>query len=202
MSDVTLYGFPLSTYVRTAHIALLEKGVPFKQIPHAPNTDEMLAVSPTGKVPAFSHGDFTLFETLGMINYIDDAFDGPALKPSDAKKSAIMNQWISYLNSSVFQTIVHDIVLFRFEIRPMDEAVLDAAIPEAKKQLALLEATLKNSAYLADDSATLADFVLYPMIAYLGIVPEASLLADYPAVSAWKARMEEKDSVKASAPPM
>jgi glutathione S-transferase len=40
------------------------------------------------------------------------------------------------------------------------------------------------------------------MIAYLGMVPEASLLADYPAVSAWKAKMEEKDSVKASAPPM
>lgn len=202
MSEVTLYGFPLSTYVRTAHIALIEKGVPFEHIPHAPNTDEMRAVSPTGKVPAFSHGDFTLFETLGIINYIDDAFDGPALKPSDAKKCALMNQWISYLNSAVFQTIVHDIVLFRFEIRPMDETVLDAAIPEAKKQLALLETTLKNSAYLADDCATLADFVLFPMIAYLGMVPEASLLADYPAVSAWKARMEEKDSVKASAPAM
>ena len=83
MSDVTLYGFPLSTYVRTVHMALVEKGVDFEHLHHAPNTDEMRAVSPTGKVPAFSHGHYTLYETLAITNYIDEAFDGPSLKPAD-----------------------------------------------------------------------------------------------------------------------
>jgi glutathione S-transferase len=200
MSDVTLYGFPLSTYVRTASIALAEKGVAYEHLPFEPNTDDMIAVNPTGKVPAFKHGDFVLYETLAIANYIDDAFDGPALQPADAKGRAVMNQWISYINAYIFQTMVHEIVLFRFEILPMDQAVIDAAIPKTKEQLALLEKTLSSTDYLAGSSASLADYFLYPILAYVGIVPEASLLADYPGVSAWKTRMEEKDSVIGSAP--
>jgi len=200
MSEITLYGFPLSTYVRTAHIALVEKGVDFEHLHHAPNTDEMRAVNPTGKVPAFSHGDYTLYETLAIVNYIDEAFDGPSLQPADAKKRGVMNQWISYINAYIFPTIVHDIVLFRFEIMPLDQKVLDAAIPVTKEQLALLNDTLANDNFLAGNSASLADYFLYPIIAYLGMVPEGTLLADYPGVSAWKARMEEKTSVKDSAP--
>ena len=200
MSEITLYGFPLSTYVRTAHIALVEKGVDFEHLHHAPNTDEMRAVSPTGKVPAFSHGDYTLYETLAIVNYIDEAFDGPSLKPADAKQRGTMNQWISYINAYIFPTIIHEIVLLRFEIMPMDQKVLDAAIPVAKEQLALLNKTLINDDYLAGNCASLADYFLYPIIAFLGMAPEGSLLADYPGVSAWKARMEEKTSVKDSAP--
>jgi len=118
------------------------------------------------------------------------------------KKRAIMNQWISYINAYVFSTMVHEIVLFRFEIRPMDQATLDAAIPKTKEQLALLEASLSNTPYLAGDQISLADFVLYPILALLGMTPEASLLTAYPAVSAWKKSMEERASITASAPPM
>jgi len=200
MSDVTLYGFPISTYVRTARIALAEKGVAYEHLPFEPNTDDMIAVNPTGKVPAFKHGDFVLYETLAIANYIDDAFDGPALQPTDAKGRAVMNQWISYINAYIFQTMVHEIVLFRFEILPMDQAVIDAAIPKTKEQLALLEKTLSSTDYLAGSSASLADYFLYPILAFVGMVPEASLLDDYPGVSAWKTRMEEKDSVTGSAP--
>jgi glutathione S-transferase len=202
MSDVTLYGFPLSTYVRTARIALAEKGVAYEHLPFEPNTDDMMAVNPTGKVPAFKHGDFVLYETLAITNYIDQAFDGPALQPADAKERAVMNQWISYINAYVFSAMVHEVILFRFEMLPMDQAVLDAGVIKSKDQLALLEATLSSNDYLAGSTASLADFFLYPILAYMGMIPEASLLADYPGVTAWKARMESKDSVTGSAPPL
>jgi len=202
MSAVTLYGFPLSTYVRTVRIALAEKGVSYEHLSFEPNTDDMLAVNPTGKVPAFKHGDFVLYETLAITNYIDQAFDGAALQPADAKERAVMNQWISYINAYIFSTMVHEIILFRFEMIPLDQAVLDAAVVKAKEQLALLEATLSSNDYLAGSTASLADFFLYPILAYMGMIPEASLLADYPGVTAWKARMESKDSVTGSAPPL
>ena len=193
MSDVTLYGFPLSTYVRTARIALAEKGVAYEHLPFEPNTDDMIAVNPTGKVPAFKHGDFVLYETLAITNYIDQAFNGPALQPADAKERAVMNQWISYINAYVFSAMVHEVILLRFEMVPMDQAVLDGGVAKSKEQLALLEATLSSNDYLAGSTASLADFFLYPILAYMGMIPEASLLSDYPGVTAWKARMESKD---------
>jgi glutathione S-transferase len=202
MSDVTLYGFPLSTYVRTARIALAEKGVAYEHLPFEPNTDDMIAVNPTGKVPAFKHGDFVLYETLAITNYIDQAFNGPALQPADAKERAVMNQWISYINAYVFSAMVHEVILLRFEMVPMDQAVLDGGVAKSKEQLALLEATLSSNDYLAGSTASLADFFLYPILAYMGMIPEASLLSDYPGVTAWKARMESKDSVTGSAPPL
>ena len=85
---------------------------------------------------------------------------------------------------------------------PMDQAVLDAGVIKSKDQLALLEATLSSNDYLAGSTASLADFFLYPILAYMGMIPEASLLSDYPGVTAWKARMESKDSVTGSAPPL
>ncbi len=200
MSDITLYGFPLSTYVRTVSIALAEKGLTYEHLPFEPNTDDMLAINPTGKVPAFKHGDFVLYETLAITSYVDQAFEGPALQPADAKQRAVMNQWISYINAYIFPVMVHEIVLLRFEMIPMDQAVIDAATIKSKEQLALLDATLSSNDYLAGSTASLADYFLYPILAYMGMVPEASLLADYPGVSAWKARMEEKDSVTGSAP--
>jgi glutathione S-transferase len=200
MSDITLYGFPISTYVRTARIALAEKGVAYELLPFEPNTEEMIAVNPTGKVPAFKHEDFVLYETLAITKYIDQAFDGPALQPADAKERAIMNQWISYINAYVFQELIHEIALFRFEIMPLDQSVLDAAIPKAKAHLALLDKTLSSNNYLTGSQTSLADYFLYPILAFFGMIPEGSLLADYSGVSAWMTRMEEKSSVKESAP--
>lgn len=200
MSDITLYGFPISTYVRTARIALAEKGVAYELLPFEPNTEEMIAVNPTGKVPAFKHEDFVLYETLAITKYIDQAFDGPALQPADAKERAIMNQWISYINAYVFQELIHEIALFRFEIMPLDQSVLDAAIPKANAHLALLDKTLSTNNYLTGSQASLADYFLYPILAFFGMIPEGSLLADYSGVSAWMTRMEEKSSVKESAP--
>lgn len=200
MSNITLYGFPISTYVRTVRIALAEKGLNYELVPFEPNTDEMRAINPTGKVPAFKHQDFVLYETLAIVNYIEEAFEGPSLVPDSIKNRALMNQWISYINACVFQVMIHEIALFRFEIRPMDEAVLNAAIPKTKDILALLEQTLSKADYLAGTSACLADHFLYPIFAFFGMIPEASLIADYPGVAAWVSRMEEKDSVKESAP--
>ena len=200
MNDVTLYGFPLSTYVRTVRIALAEKGIEHELLPFAPNTDEMRAVSPTGKVPAFKHQDFILYETLAIVNYIEEAFNGPSLVPKDIKNRALMNQWISYINANIFPVLIHEIALFRFEIKPMDETVLNTAIPKAKEQLALLEETLSKTDYLAGDSACLADYFLYPIFAFFGMIPEASIVADYPGLTAWIKRMEQRDSVNNSAP--
>ena len=58
MTDVKLYGFPQSTYVRTARLACEEKGVAYEIVPSQPDSSENLAVHPFGKVPAMSHGDF------------------------------------------------------------------------------------------------------------------------------------------------
>jgi glutathione S-transferase len=95
MSEVILHGVAPSSYVRTCRMALDEKGVAYTHDPVMPQTPEQLARHPWGKIPALSHGGVTLFESLAITRYVDEAFEGPALQPADPADRAQMDQWIS-----------------------------------------------------------------------------------------------------------
>ena len=113
MSDLKLFGFPQSTYVRTARLACEEKGVAYEIVPTQPGSPENLAVHPFARIPAMSHGDFMCYETAAICRYVDEAFDGPALQPADAKGRALMTQWISAGNHHYDTDIIRHVVLER-----------------------------------------------------------------------------------------
>jgi glutathione S-transferase len=79
---VTLHGPAYSTYTRTIRLVLEEKGVDYELNEvdllsgqnHAP---DHLERHPWGKVPAFEHDGFRLFETFAIGRYVDEAFPGP-----------------------------------------------------------------------------------------------------------------------------
>ena len=98
MSHVTLYGVPVSTYVRSARMALEEKGVAYDLEPLAPHSPEIDALNPFGKVPAFRHGELILFETIAIGCYVDETFDGPPSRPKDGPARARMLQWMKRLS--------------------------------------------------------------------------------------------------------
>ena len=72
MSDMTLWGFDGSTYVRTVKMVLAEKGVTeFKQVQlnvlkGEPKTPEHLQRHPFGKVPVLDHDGMRILETSAM----------------------------------------------------------------------------------------------------------------------------------------
>lgn len=90
---LTLYEHPLSPYAQKCKIALLEKGVPFQlKMPTAIGSGqvdaEFLKASPRGEVPALIDGDFAVFDSTVILEYIEDAYPMPALLPRDAKLRA------------------------------------------------------------------------------------------------------------------
>ena len=44
--------------------------------------------TPFGKIPAFEHQGFHLYEAGPISRYVDETFAGPALQPSDARHRA------------------------------------------------------------------------------------------------------------------
>ena len=107
MADVTVYGFPVSTYVNVVRLALTHKGVPFEfhDLEGKMGGPSHLALHPFGRVPILDHGGFRLYETAAIALYVDDAFTGPALQPTTAKARARMHQWISSLNGYYYPNI-------------------------------------------------------------------------------------------------
>ena len=206
MSDVTLYGFPVSTFVRTARMAMIEKGVDYTLIEAAPGSDELAGLHPFGKIPVMKHGDIQVFETLGICTYVDGVFDGPNLSPSDPVARARMFQWISAHNDSIMKPFIT--IAFQRMIRPLlmqeqgDEAIAVAAVPKMARVVEVLNDALSQSDYLAGAEITLADLFVLPVVQYLPAAGCADLLAGRDGLNAWSDRMKIRKSAIQTQPQM
>ena len=101
MSDLTLLGFPRSTFVQIAGLVLTHKDLPytFRDLEPDMGSPVHLALHPFDRVPILQHGDFTLYETSAIVGYLEEVFPTPPLRPETAQGRARMNQWISAVNS-------------------------------------------------------------------------------------------------------
>lgn len=84
-----LYGFSVSNYYNMVKLALLEKGLPFEEVPFSGGqTPEALAISPRGKVPVLEVEQGYLNETSVILEYLEHTQPGRALLPSDPYRRA------------------------------------------------------------------------------------------------------------------
>lgn len=207
MSDITIYGVPQSTYVRTARMAAAEKGVSYDLEGVEMKSEAHLRLHPFGRMPAMRHGDLLLYETSAIARYIDEAFDGPALQPEDVRDRARMEQWISVVVDYVYDAAIRRYVLqFVFpkgaDGKP-DMGVIRTAIPEVQHQLGVFDAALAGGGFLAGPALSLADLFLAPILFYVGKMPKGEkLLAECPNLARHIKSMEQRPSFAATVPPM
>ena len=108
MADVTVYGFPISTYVNVVRLALTHKGVPFEFHDLEPEMGTPSAI--WRSIPSAACRS-SIMPASGSTRpprsrlYVDEAFTGPALQPANARERARMNQWISALNGYYYPNI-------------------------------------------------------------------------------------------------
>jgi len=84
MTDVTLYGFDGSTYVRTIRCILARKGIAYDQVPvnvlaGETRQPEHLARHPFGKVPVLDIDGIRLRETEAIARYLEVRNPDPAM---------------------------------------------------------------------------------------------------------------------------
>ena len=207
---VLVFGAAYSVYVRAVRLALEEKGVPYERVdidvfaPGGPPAD-FLARQPFGRIPAFEHDGFRLYESGAIERYIDEAFDGPPLQTGDPKARARMNQAIGIVDSYVYRTLVWDIYVERVvrarESRSGDETRIAAALPRAETCLLALENVMQQGPWLAGVEFTLADCHAAPMLDYFRRTPEgAAMLGAHPSLSRWWDRIAVRASIAATMP--
>jgi len=186
MSKPVIIGFPQSSFVWTSRAAANQKGVEYDFKPLAPpanKSPEHLALHPWGKVPVFSHGDVTLYETTAICSYLDTAFEGPSLQPSDPAELARMHQWVSITNCYLYPVAVPRFLLqYVFPSGPggaPNREVIDAAVPEIRKTLEVLDAGLGSSQWLCSgDTPSVADLFVGPFLFSLPGFPEGGKLME------------------------
>jgi glutathione S-transferase len=197
---ITIHGPAPSTYVRTARIACLEKGVPHELVPVELAGDAHRALHPWAKVPILEHSGLVLYETSAIVRYVDDRFGGPSLVPGDAAERALMEQWISAYNSYIYADLIRDYALqYIFPRGPdggPDRAVIDRAVPRMQHDLDIVERGLEGRPHLAG-TFSLADLFLGPCLHTAAAFPEGkAAIGARPNVAALAARLMERESFR------
>ena len=212
MPEPILFGAAYSVYVRAARLALAEKGVAYRLVEidifaEGGPPPDFAARHPFGRIPAFEHDGFRLYESGAITRYVDEAFPGPPLQPEDPRGRARVNQILSILDSYAYRTLVWDIFVERVRApqqdRAPDEARIAAALPRAQICLAALADLMGAGPWLAGARLTLADLHAAPIFAYVVLAPEgAALLARHDGIRRWWGKMAARASMAATRSPL
>jgi glutathione S-transferase len=181
MSELQILGAPQSNYVWLARIVCVEKGVPYTLVPAMPHSPEIDAIHPVGKIPALRHGEVSLAESRAICFYIDKAFDGPSLMPADVVAAARTEQWISIVNTHVDPLLVRQYlggyIFPRTPDGSPDRKRIDATLEGMERQFDMLEtAVARGGGGLVNETFTLADANLLPILYYLSKMPESGAM--------------------------
>ena len=195
-----LYGFPVSNYYNMVKLALLEKGLPFEEVPfYAGKSPEALAISPRGKVPVLRVEQGFVNETAVILEYIEQSQKGTPLLPSDpferAQVLALAKEIELYIELPGRACYGE-----AFFGAPVPDAIKDKTKTELLLGFASLERHGKFAPYVAGDSLSIADlYFLYsvPLACAVGHkLFGVDLLADMPAAKALLERLEQNPNVQ------
>jgi glutathione S-transferase len=183
-----------------------EKGIDYvlTEMPlHAP---EIFAIHPFGKMPVLRHGDVALFESKAIATYLDRSFPAPFVFPSDPRRAALTEQWVSLVNTVVDRTLIRT-YLFAY-IAPKtadgapDRGAVKAVMPALREQIGVLDKAVAQTGYLVDDQFTFADINLLPILYRVRQFPEgADALAAATNLSRYYDRHAARPSFQRTTPP-
>ena len=174
---------------------------------------EILAANPRGKVPTIRDGEFALYESLAIMQYLDRKYASTPLFGTDAESlGTVMRVIAEHENyaSPAGTAITRPLLFGAFD--DDKRAAVVAALPALREELARLEARLTSGDYLALDTLSAADLFVFPSVKTLeralskpaadtfehGMKPLAKA---FPKLAAWVARIEAIPGYDKTYPP-
>jgi len=196
---LTLFEHPLSPYAQKVKLALYEKGVPFEaKTPDLFGTTEsaFLESSPRREVPSLIDGDFTVFDSSIILEYVEDRWPAPPLLPASPRDRARVRM-IEEICDTYYEAINWGLAEIRVFGRAKGE-LAEQMVARAGEQIAglhrWLERELAARAYFNGDGFGWGDIAVYPYVAGsmgFGFAPPAgSRLAD------WFGRVAVRDGAR------
>ncbi len=164
---------------------------------------EFMKMNPNGALPLLQDGDFHLWESVAIMQYLADKKGSTELFPQDAKSRADISRW-NFWNAYHFGPATGTFVWENLVKKMLNAGEPDAnavkkATEDFHKYAKVLDQQLEGKQFVTGKNVTLADFSLGSNLMYA----EAAHLPwdSYTNIKAWYKRLETLDAWKKSAPP-
>ena len=161
MSDMTLWGFDGSTYVRTVKMLLAEKGCHAVQAGAAeragrgsPNSPSICERHPFGKVPVLDHDGMRILETAAIARYLNDILPGKSLVPATPKDRARMDMIVGIVDSYGYGALIGGVAayhLFPDFVGGKNDAMRKGGLENGRKAIELAMQTKGSSPFIAGE---------------------------------------------------
>jgi glutathione S-transferase len=178
MTKPEIIGSARSTYTRVVRMVCEEKAIDYTLKETTLGSPELRAIHPLGKMPVLRHGHVELFESKAIATYLDRSFAGPIVFPSDPRLAALVEQWVSLVNTVLDRTLIRTylsayIAAKALDGRP-DRAAIEAVLPAVREQMGILDRAVEETGYLVGNQFTFADINLMPILERVRLAPEGA----------------------------
>ena len=200
--SLTVFGAPLSPFVRKVRLCLLEKGMEYQLEMVMPFTppDWYLQLNPLGRIPSFKDADVTLADSSVICQYLDEAYPDRLPLYGDNAPQRGQVRWLEkYADYELAPLTTFGI--FRNRIlkpsagHPCNEESVQAALNEKlPPHLDYLERQLGQQDYFVGDRLTMADIAIASQLLNMEHGGERLDPARWPALAAHYERMKARES--------
>jgi len=106
---LTIYGVPISVHTRKVIVSARHKGIDYASEPVIPfdPPEDWRAKSPTGLIPAITHGDYTLADSNAICAYLERVHPGQPLYPDDPSACGRVLWLEQYATTVLFRDVIH-----------------------------------------------------------------------------------------------
>lgn len=198
---IKFYYSRLSINARRVWVTLLEKNIEFEPILLKLNGDQFqpdfLKLNPFHHIPVIVDGDFKVFESLAILDYLEAKYPDPSFMPTSAEDIAKVRT-IELVTTNELPPA--SIVLMK---EMLDVAVEEQKVEQAKQSMATalqyFEDNLESDKlYFVGEQLTYGDIVAGTAVA---AIPNLGIsLEPYPKVSKWVENLNQRSSWQQTTP--
>ncbi|MGL5062822.1 MAG: glutathione S-transferase family protein [Microcoleus sp.] len=185
-----LYHTPVSPNSRRVWVALLEKQLDFELIQIHLDGDhlepEFVAMNPFKRIPVLVDGDFTVFESLAILDYLETKYPEPAMLPKDPKDLAVVKM-VELVTINEMMPAVYPLSSEKMGWGIPEPEAIAKAKEKVNSVLAFFESLLDDRPYFGSNNVTFAECVagtIVPLFPWINVS-----LDGYPKIQAWCDRL-------------
>ena len=165
-TSMTLFSDPVDHYCQRVRIVLEEKGISAEVIDISKNnlTEEILELSPYATLPVLVDRDVCLYDSVTLMEYLDERFPHPPLLPVYPVARANIRLYIKRIESdwcTLFDQIVNG---------DLKKEAKKKAIKQLKSLITGTAPIFKEKAFFMNDEFSLVDCCIAPILWRLPLV--------------------------------
>lgn len=206
--SLTVFGAPLSPFVRKVRLCLLEKGLDYQLeivMPFTP-PEWYLQLNPLGRIPAMKDGELCLADSSVICQYLEETYAQTAsLYGSDPVERAQIRWLEKYADYELAPLTTFGIFRNRV-LKPSsghpcnEESVQSALTQKLPPHFDYLEGQLGQKPFFVGDRLSIADIAFTCQLINMEHGGEQLDSDRWPALAAHFARMKERPSVQSVLP--